>query len=169
LKNKQRKFWDFKAKSDDPNTGELMLYGDISSCESWWSDTITPKQFKDDLDALGDITNLNIYVNSGGGDVFAGQAIRSMLKRHSAYKTGYVDGLAASIASVILTACDKVVMYSNAMQMVHKCWSWTVGNADDMRKMAEDMDKIDLSIVAAYEEKTGLSRDEILELMKDDC
>jgi len=168
LKNKRKKFWDFKAKADDPNTGELMLYGDISSYESWWSDTITPKQFKDDLDALGDITNLNIYVNSGGGDVFAGQAIRSMLKRHSSYKTCYVDGLAASIASVILTACDKVVMYSNAMQMVHKCWSWAVGNADDMRKMAEDMDKIDQSIVAAYEEKTGLDKDEILELMKDE-
>jgi len=166
LRNKKKKFWQFKAKTDDPATGELMLYGDISSYESWWSDVVTPKQFKEDLDALGDITNLNVYINSSGGDVFAGQAIRSMLKRHNSYKTGYVDGLAASIASVILTACDKVIMPSNAMQMVHKCWTWSVGNADDMRKMAEDMDKIDQSIVASYQEKTGLSKEEIIDIMK---
>lgn len=161
-----KKFWQFKAKADDPSVGELMLYGDISSYEPWWGDTVTPKQFKEDLDALGDITELNIYINSGGGDVFAGQAIRSMLKRHSTYKTGYVDGLAASIASVILTACDKVIMPLNAMQMIHKAWTFAMGNADDMRKMADDMDKIDESIIAAYQEKTGLDKEKIVEMMK---
>ncbi len=161
---KAKKFWQFKAKEADPDVGELMLYGEISSY-SWWGDEVTPKQFKEDLDALGDITTLNIYVNSAGGDVFAGHAIRSMLKRHSAYKTAYVDGLAASIASVILTACDKVIMPANAMQMIHKAWTIMLGNADDMRKMADDMDKIDESIVAAYEEKTGLDRERIVELM----
>jgi ATP-dependent Clp protease protease subunit len=157
-----KKFWTFKAKNE--TTGELMLYGDISST-TWWGDEVTPKQFKEDLDALREIKTLNIYINSGGGDVFAGQAIRSMLKRHSAYKIAYVDGLAASIASVILTACDKVIMPVNAMQMIHKCWTIAQGNADDMRKIAEDMDKIDESIVTAYEEKTGLSKDKIIELM----
>ncbi|MFZ3132661.1 MAG: head maturation protease, ClpP-related [Desulfosporosinus sp.] len=166
MKNKKnKKFWQFKASTDDSSVGELMLYGDISSYESWWGDVVTPKQFKEDLDALGDITELNIFINSSGGDVFAGQAIRSMLKRHKAYKTGYVDGLAASIASVILTACDNVVMPINAMQMVHKCWTFAIGNADDMRKMAEDMDKIDESIIAAYQEKTGLDKEKIIEMM----
>lgn len=162
---KSKKFWQFKAKEEDPDIGELMLYGDISSY-SWRGDDITPKQFKEDLDALGDITQLNVYINSGGGDVFAGQAIRSMLKRHRAYKTGYVEGLAASIASVVLTGCDKVVMPVNAMQMIHMCRTFTWGNADDMRKMAEDMDKIDESIIAAYMEKTGLDRETIVEMMK---
>ena len=69
---KMNKFWDFKAKKDDSGTGELMLYGEISD-STWWGDEITPKDFKKDLDALGDIKNLNIYINSGGGDVFAGK------------------------------------------------------------------------------------------------
>jgi len=162
---KAKKFWQFKAKQDEPTVGELMLYGEISSY-SWWGDEVTPKQFKEDLDALGDIAELKVYINSGGGDVFAGQAIRSMLKRHNSYKTGYVDGIAASIASVILTACDKVIMPANAMQMIHKAWTFAIGNADDMRKMAEDMDKIDESIVAAYQEKTGMDKEQIIELMK---
>lgn len=172
-KPKNRKFWNFKALDD--KTGELTLYGEISN-ETWWGDEVTPKQFKEDLDALGDIDMLNVYINSPGGDVFAGQAIRSMLKRHKAHKIGYVDGLAASIASVILTACDKVIMYSNTMQMVHKAWTLVVGNADDMRKIADDMDKIDESLIAAYEKKTGLEKDKIIELMEaetwlsaDDC
>lgn len=160
-----KKFWNFRASEEDTTVGELLLYGEISS-SSWWGDEVTPKQFKEDLDALGDIETLNIYVNSPGGDVFAGHAIRSMLKRNQATKVGYVDGLAASIASVILTACDTVIMPLNAMQMVHKAWTIAVGNADDMRKMADDMDKIDESIIAAYEEKTGLKKDKIIELME---
>ncbi|MEW5952641.1 MAG: head maturation protease, ClpP-related [Bacillota bacterium] len=162
---KSKKFWQFKNKQDDPNVGELLLYGDISS-HSWWGDEITPKQFKEDLAALGDISELNIYINSGGGDVFAGQAIHSILKRHAATKTVYIDGLAASIASVIAMAGDRILMPRNAMMMVHKCWTWTSGNADDMRRMADDMDKIDESIIAAYEDKTGMDKDEIKELME---
>jgi ATP-dependent Clp protease protease subunit len=84
------KFWKFKALDD--NTGELTLYGEIAN-ETWWGDEITPKEFKTDLDALGDINTLNIYINSPGGDVFAGQAIHSMLKRHKAHKNVYIDGL----------------------------------------------------------------------------
>lgn len=144
-----------------------MLYGDISSY-SWWGDEVTPKQFKEDLDALGDITQLNIYINSGGGDVFAGQAIHSILKRHKATKTVYVDGLAASIASVIAMAGDKIIMPSNAMMMIHKCWTIVWGNADDMRKMADDMDKIDESIVAAYVGKTGLDKEDVVALMAEE-
>ena len=77
--NKAKKFWNFKAMDD--KTGELTLYGEISDV-TWWGDEITPKQFKEDLDALGDIDTLNVYINSPGGDVFAGQTIYSMLKRH---------------------------------------------------------------------------------------
>jgi ATP-dependent Clp protease protease subunit len=161
--NKLKKFWNFKAASE--SIGELMLYGDISS-SSWWGDEVTPKQFKEDLDALGDISELNIYINSGGGDVFAGQSIHSMLKRHSATKTVYIDGLAASIASVIAMAGDKIIMPRNAMMMIHKCWTLAIGNADDMRKMAEDMDKIDESIVAAYEQKTGKDAKKIKKMME---
>jgi ATP-dependent Clp protease, protease subunit len=160
LKNK--KFWQFKAKEN--NSGDLMLYGDIAST-TWWGDEITPKDFKSDLDSLGDIQTLNIYINSDGGDVFAGQAIYSMLKRHPATKNIYIDGLAASIASLIAMAGDKIIMPANAMMMVHRAWTVAMGNANDFRKMAEDMDKIDESIVTVYEAKTGMKQEDIISLL----
>lgn len=156
------KFWNFKNK--DKDTGELMLYGDISN-SSWWGDEVTPKDFKKDLDALGAIKNLNIYINSGGGDVFAGTSIYNMLKRHNAFKTVYIDGLAASIASVIAMAGDKVVMPKNAMMMIHRAWTGLYGNANEFKKMAETLEQVDTSISTSYENKTGLEVEEIKELM----
>ncbi|HHY08895.1 MAG TPA: Clp protease ClpP, partial [Corynebacteriales bacterium] len=154
------KFWKFKALDD--NTGELTLYGEIAN-ETWWGDEITPKEFKTDLDALGDINTLNIYINSPGGDVFAGQAIHSMLKRHKAHKNVYIDGLAASIASVVVMAGDTIFMPKNAMMMIHNPWTWGIGNAAEFRKLAEDLDKIRESLIAAYEGRSALTRDEIIE------
>jgi ATP-dependent Clp protease protease subunit len=158
-------FWSFKAKDD--TTGELTLYGEIAS-SSWYGDEVTPKQFKKDLDALGDIKSLNIYINSPGGDAFAGQAIHSILKRHPAAKTVYIDGLAASIASVIAMVGDRIVMPKNALLMIHKAWVYVLGNADELRKIAEACDKVDLAILATYMEKTGRSEEEILPMMKDE-
>lgn len=165
MPKQNKKFWQFRAKKDTgTEDGELLLYGDISS-STWWGDEVTPKQFKQDLDALGDISTLNIYINSGGGDVFAGQAIYSMLKRHKATKKVYVDGLAASIASVIAMVGDVVYMPQNAMMMIHKAWTFGLGNANDFRKLADDMDKIDESILVTYETKTGLDKDKIIEMV----
>lgn len=158
----KNKFWNFKNK--DTDTGELMLYGEISDV-SWYGDEVTPKQFKNDLDALGDIKNLNIYINSGGGDVFAGQAIYSMLKRHAAYKTSYTDGLAASIASIIAQAADKRVIASNGMMMVHNAWTIALGNKNELRKIADTMEQIDKTLIGVYSEKTGLKDAEIIEML----
>lgn len=157
-------FWKFQAKTDAPLTGELLLYGDISST-TWWGDEVTPMAFAQDLKNLGDISELNIYINSGGGDVFAGQAIYSMLKRHPAQKNVYIDGLAASIASVIAMAGDVVFMPKNAMLMIHKAWTMAIGNANDLRKLADDMDKIDESILTTYQAKTGLDPETITEMV----
>ncbi len=155
-------FWKFNAKSED--AGELLIYGEISET-TWMGDEVTPKQFKKDLDALGDIKSLNIYINSGGGDVFAGQAIHSMLKRHSAKKTVYIDGLAASIASVIAMAGDRIVMPRNAMMMVHHAWTIAIGMASDLRKTADTLERIDGTIVGVYADRTGLEADKVIELM----
>jgi ATP-dependent Clp protease protease subunit len=160
LKNK--KFWQFKAKGN--NTGDLMLYGDIADA-TWWGDEVTPKDFKADLDSLGNISDLNVYINSGGGDVFAGQAIYSMLKRHNATVNVYVDGLAASIASIIAMAGDKVIMPKNAMLMVHNPWTGGMGNANDFRKLADDLDKIGESLISVYQDKTGMEKEKIIELL----
>lgn len=156
------KFWSFKASSD--NTGELYLYGEIAS-STWWGDEVTPKQFKADLDALGDISELNIYINSPGGDVFAGQTIYSMLKRHEAKKTVYIDGLAASIASVIAMAGDKVIMPKNAMMMIHHVTSGGWGTAEYHRKLADAIDQVEQTLYTVYEEKTGLTKDEIIPML----
>lgn len=148
----------------DEKNAELTLYGEISDY-SWWGDEVTPKQFKEDLDALGDIDTLNVYINSTGGDVFAGQTIYSILKRHKAKVNVYIDGLAASIASLIAMAGDKVIMPVNAMMMIHNPWTWAEGNANDFRKLADDLDKIRESMVVAYENKSALTTDEIKEIM----
>lgn len=159
---KIRKFWNFKAKDD--KTGELLLYGEIAS-SSWWGDEVTPKQFKEDLDALGDIETLDVFINSPGGDVFAGQAIYSMLKRHKAHVNVYIDGIAASIASLITMAGDTVIMPKNAMMMVHNPWTVAIGNAEEFRKIADDMDKIRDSMIVAYESRSALTREEIINLL----
>lgn len=159
---KNKKFWQFNAKGN--SIGELMLYGDIAS-STWWGDEVTPKDFKADLDSLGDIQTLNIYINSNGGDVFAGQAIYSMLKRHSATKNVYIDGLAASIASLIAMAGDKIIMPANSMIMIHNPWTIAMGNSNDFRKLADDMDKIRESMLSVYESKTGMKQEDIIPLL----
>lgn len=158
----KKKFWSFKAK--DEKTGELLLYGEIAS-STWWGDEVTPKQFKEDLDALGDIETLNVFINSPGGDVFAGQAIYSMLKRCRADVNVYVDGIAASIASLIAMAGDTVIMPKNAMMMVHNPWTIAIGNAEEFRKLADDMDKIRDSMIVAYESRSALMKEEIIDLL----
>jgi len=158
---KAKKFWKFQAKSD--KSGELMLYGEISSV-TWWGDEVTPKEFKKDLDALGDIDILNIYVNSPGGDVFAAQTIVSMLKRHKAEKNVYIDGLMAS-AATFLVDVGKVFMPSNAMMMYHNPSSIVWGNASDMRKMADDLDKVRESMLAIYRDKTSMTDEEIIAIL----
>ena len=155
------KFWAVKKKG---NRGQLDLYGIISST-SWYGDEVTATQFKADLDNLGDIEALDVFINSDGGDVFAGQAIHSMLKRHKAYVTVYIDGVAASIASVIAMAGDKVVMPRNALMMIHNPSTAVRGNAADFRKMADTLDNLRESLVAAYQDKTGLDRDELIAAM----
>lgn len=161
-KPNNKKFWNFKAL--DEKMGELTLYGEISDI-SWWGDEVTPKQFKEDLDALGDIDVLNVYINSPGGDVFAGQTIHSILKRHQAKVNVYVDGLAASIASVIAIAGDTVTMPRNAMMMIHNPWTIAIGNAEEFRKLADDLDKIGESLIEAYLSKVNVERDKLIELM----
>ena len=160
-----KKFWSMTTKTE--NSADILLYGPISE-SSWWGDEVTPKQFAEDLAALGDISELNVRINSGGGDVFAGLAIHSMLKRHQATVTVYVDGLAASIASVIAMAGDTVIMPKGSMMMIHNPWTIAWGDADELRKSAETLDKVRESLIAVYADKTGMSRDEIIAVMDDE-
>lgn len=160
----KNKFWNFVKNEVDPKIGQLDLYGEISDV-SWFGDEVTPAQFKKDLDSLGDIEQLDIYINSPGGDVFAGQAIYSILKRTKAHITVHIDGLAASIASIIAMAGDEVIMPSNAMMMIHNAWAYAAGNKDELRDMADTLEKIDAVLRGIYAERTGRTEEEIAEKM----
>ena len=124
-----RKFWEFR-NATEPGVGDLLIYGIIGG---FFGD-VTPSQFREDLDSLGNISNLRVFINSPGGDVFAGQAIHSILQRHSASITIYVDGLAASIAAVIAMAGDHVIMPRNAMMMIHNPFTFAMGDSEDLRE-----------------------------------
>lgn len=159
-----KRFWKIRAAKDNPRVGELLLYGSISEV-SWLGDEVTPRQFKQDLDALGDVDEIRVYINSPGGDVFASQAIYSMLSRHPATITVYIDGLAASGASLVAMAGAVIRMPKNAMMMVHNPRAIVIGEAKDMREMADTLDKVRESMVAVYRAKTGLDEDRIIELL----
>lgn len=144
-----------ELKNVTNDSAELYFYGDIVS--SWWGawDDVDqyPESVKKFLDGAKG-KNLNIHVNSGGGSVFAGITIYNMLKNHDGYKTVYVDGVAASIASVIALAGDRVVMRTGSSMMVHKpsYGIWGGFNADDFRQMADALDKVQECIMQVYKE-----------------
>lgn len=143
-------------------TAEVLIYEDIG--ESWWGG-VSAKRFAEDLKALGNLTEINVRINSAGGDVFEGLAIYNTLLRHNAKVTVDVDGLAASIASVIAMAGDEVRMAENAMLMIHDPWSVAMGGAADFRAMADVLDKCKDSIVMTYQAKSKLDAAELAALM----
>lgn len=137
-------------------SADLYFYGDIVS--DWWGAWQNEDQYPDAIKnflSQAEGKDLNIYVNSGGGSVFAGMAIYNMIKRHGEKNKVkvYVDGLAGSIASVIAFAgTEPPEIPSNAFLMIHKPWGAISGNADEMRKMADDLDKIQAGIMNVYED-----------------
>lgn len=152
----------YSIKALSRGTAEVLLYDEIGA----WG--ISAQQFARDLKALGDLQRIDLRVHSPGGDVFEGTAIYNLLKHHPARVEGYVDGLAASMATVILMACDVVHIPENGMMMVHKPWGITGGDADDMRRYVELLDKIEDTMVMAYASKTGKTADEIKSLLKEE-
>ncbi|AUS03478.1 Clp protease ClpP [Paenibacillus larvae] len=140
--------------ADDSSSADIFIYGDIVTYQ-WDEVDTSATSFKEDLDRLGDVSNLNLYINSPGGSVFEGIAIHNMLKRHKAKVNVYVDALAASIASVIAMAGDTIYMPKNSMLMIHHPWTFAWGNASEMRKIAEDLDRIGNSSKQTYLQKAG--------------
>lgn len=153
----KQKFWNWNDSS------ELVLDGVIAS-ESWYGDEVTPQLFRDELaERNGDLT---IVINSPGGDVFAGVAIYNAIKnRKDGHVTVRVDGVAASIASVIAMAGDTIKMSLGSTMMIHKPWSMAIGDAEDLAKTIELLNKLEGSIVDIYADRTGLDKQKIAELL----
>ena len=158
MKNNLKNILEIKNFTD--TSCDLYFYGDI--VDSWLGAFDDMDQYPEAIKNFLDETkgkDINIYINSGGGSVFAGMAIYNMLKRHKGYKTVYVDGLAGSIASVIALAGDKVIIPSNAYFMIHKPWCGAAGDAKDFREMANTLDKIEEGIINVYSENLALGAD----------
>lgn len=156
----------FQMKATN-NVARIDIFGDIVS-EKWFDEETSATSFRDALKELGDVTTINLSINSGGGSVFDGIAIYNMLKSHKATVNVYVEGLAASIASVIAMAGDTITMRSGSMMMVHMPWTLSQGNAEEMRKTADTLEKTGDSIVDIYSERTGISSDDIRNIMNDE-
>lgn len=154
----------------------LKLYTNVSKASFYDSDTDekTEGQMHNvaELDRLleknKDANLIDIYINSPGGDVSEGITIYNKLKRSKAYKRVYIDGFACSIASVIAMAGNAIYMPKTSMMMVHNCWSMAIGNARELRKQADDLDKINELGIAAYMSKFNGSEEELRKLLNEE-
>ncbi len=147
-----------QAKEDQ--TADIYIYDEIGG----WG--ISARRFTEDLISLGNLSHINLHIHSPGGEVFDGIAIYNQLKNHSATITVYIDGLAASMASVIAMVGDTVIMPKNAMMMIHKPWGVSWGDANDMREYADLLDKLENVLIPAYVAKTGKTTEEITAMLE---
>jgi len=149
------KFW-AKATSQK---AELYIYDAIGA--DFFGDGITAKSVSDALAEFKPNADLDVYMNSPGGSVFEGIAIYNQLLRWGGKKTVHIDGIAASIASVISMAGDEVKIADSGVFMIHSAWGMTVGNAADMRKYADSLELVDGVILDTYVKRTKGSKDQI--------
>jgi ATP-dependent Clp endopeptidase proteolytic subunit ClpP len=155
-----KKWYEIVNKVD---RAEIWIYEQIGE-DFWTGGGVTAKGFQKELAAVK-ASQIDLHINSPGGEVFDGITIYNLIKQHPANVTTYIDGLAASIASVIALAGDSVIMAENALFMIHNPWGMAIGSADEMRKKADTLDKVGGSLVATYTAKTGKEDIEITELM----
>ena len=146
------KYWNLAVKEDNADVADLYLYNVIDDfAYEGYSDSA--ESILKDINSLGNIKTLNVFINSPGGSVFEGISIKNMLERQKlkgCFINVVIDGLAASIASVIAMAGDKITMPENALMMIHRASCGCIGNADDFAKQIEVLNKIDLVLTNTY-------------------
>lgn len=152
-------WYQIKAKADKPKSADISIHDEIGL----WG--VSASQFMRDLRGMGELDEINLSIHSPGGDVLDGWAIYNSLKNNKARVTARVEGLAASMASVILMAADTVEIPENAYIMIHNPWGFAVGDAEEMRDTADLLDKLGNGLVNAYASRTGNDEDEIREMM----
>lgn len=158
-----KKFWDWVT--DEEGDRVLRLEGPIDA-DSFWGDEVTPQAFRDELEAgEGDVT---VWINSEGGNVFAAAEIYTMLRDYPGTVTVKIASMAASAASVVAMAGDRVLMSPTAMLFLHDPSTIAIGNARDMEKAIETLNAVKESIINAYRAKTGLSRNRLSKIMENE-
>lgn len=170
--DKIRKVGSIEIRNQTEDTADLCFFGDINSeslgeWQKYYPEDKAPKDVQDFLDQLENVSKINVHINSGGGSVFGGIAIYNILLRYKAEITVYVEGIAASIASVIAMAGDRIIIPSNAQMMIHKPLSIAWGNADEMRKEADILDGCQKVILNTYmrHAKEGVTEEQINDLI----
>lgn len=137
---------------------DLYLYDEIGC------DGICAKDFVPELRAVKG--PLNVHINSPGGDVYEGLAIYNALKQRSGGTVGFVDGVAASIASVIAMGCEKVVMGKHSTMMIHDAFGMTMGDSNQMAKMVDRLERTSADLASIYAERAGGTPDRWRNRMK---
>jgi ATP-dependent protease ClpP protease subunit len=155
------KKWDFQMKGE--RSAEVYLYEEIGRMFGG----LTSKSFAEELNALGAVDEITLRINSMGGSVFDGFTIHSLLKNHAAKVTVKVDGIAASIASLIAMAGDEIQISENGFFMIHEPWTIISGTAKELREEADTLDKFQSQGNQAYASRSGLPESEILAMMAD--
>lgn len=155
----------YYALETNGTEASLNIFGDITS---WpWEEygEVSANTLSRKLEELGDVSKIDVYINSYGGEVAEGLAIYNALRRHKAKVVTHCEGFACSIASVIFMAGDERVMSESSLLMVHNAWSYGQGNAAELRKQADDLDKITQASITAYKAHSNLTEDEIKALL----
>src|SRR5215831_21040598 len=158
-------FYKFRCESgDEPSAAELLIFAAIGD----WEDIgeVSAKMFAKDLSSLPkSVKRLDIHINSPGGSLFEASAIYSRLADHASKKMVYIDGLAASAASIVAMVGHKIFVRSNANMMIHLPSGLVVGNADDMRKMAGALDTVTESMINIYARRSGQTRESLRDML----
>ena len=161
-------FWNLTRDTENPEDGVLDIGGEIVAEKGWFTgpDACVAKDF---INALDGYRNVTVHINSPGGDVMAGAAIYSALKEHRLNGKGSVTviitALAASAASIIAMAGDRILMHPVAYMMIHNPWTVAAGDAKELRKAAKTLDVISEGLISAYQVRTGKSRDELKKML----
>lgn len=167
---RSKKFWNFtlqQAQSENEKEAVLIIDGEIASESSWYTDNVTSAQFTKELRELGDVNKITVRINSGGGDVFAANAIYTRLKDHKATINVKIDGWCGSSATIIAMAGDTIEIPANGVFMIHNPQMTVIDccEASELNKFAEELETVKKSIVNGYCNRTGKSKEEVSELM----
>lgn len=148
------------------NEVDIQIYGDITSWD-WFESDVSSYTLSKQIEGL-ECDVINVYINSYGGEVAEGLAIYNQLKRHKAKVKTICDGFACSAASVVFMAGDERVMSTASLLMIHNAWSWASGNANDLRKQADDLDKITQASINAYMQEVNVTEEELKQMLDDE-
>ncbi len=154
----------FRMRADQ-GRGVVYIYGMIG--DEWSEDGVTSKRFARELDGLGPVEGIDVRIDSDGGGVFQAKTIYRLLRAHKAPVTVHVDGMAASSASLIAMAGDKILIADGAFMMIHNAWAFVIGDAKELRAKADHLEEVTETIRKVYAGRSGRDIEEITEWMNE--